>query len=185
MKKLLMLMVAAGVVLSASAQSPVQVTVQRTSKKKSEQGEVRRGSRTRIFPHNTADASMTLRITLQNISGRSIEDMVVRWGIAKVRLRRGGQTGDVAYGRDEKCSLKSNEIKVIETETVEASSSESQLTDFKKGEKIHGHGVQLLIGGKVLWEEFVPPTVKKSFENLRPLSDQEKDEDHGKSKKKK
>ncbi len=185
MKKLLILMVAAGVVLSANAQSPVHVTVQRISKKKSEQGEVRRGSKVRIFPHNTADASVTLRITIQNTSGRPVEDMVVRWGVAKVRLHRGGQTGDVAYGRDEKCSLKPGEIKVIETETVEASSSESQLTDFRKGEKIHGHGVQLLVGGKVVWEEFVPLTVKKSFENLKPLNDQEKDEDQGKSKKKK
>ena len=185
MKRLLMLMVGVGMVLSASAQSPVQVTVQRISKKKSAQGEVKPLAHTRYYAHNTADASLTLRITIQNISGRPIEDVVVRWGVAKVRMRRSPHAKDVAYGRDEKCSLQSNESKVIETETVEASRSESQLTDFKTGEKIHGHGVQLLIGGKVMWEEFVPPAVKNSFDDLRPVGDQEKEEGRGKPTKKK
>ncbi|MCX6898222.1 MAG: hypothetical protein NT105_05935 [Verrucomicrobia bacterium] len=185
MKKLLMLIVVAGIAISASAQSPVQVTVQRVSKRKSAQGDIRSVGNTTYYSYNTANASLTLRITIQNISARPIEDMVVRWGVAKMRLSGTSHTADVAYGKEEKCSLKSKESKVIETETVEASRSESQLTDNKRGEKIRGHGVQVLIGGRVMWEEFVPPTVKKSFENLRPVGDQEKEEDQEKPTKKK
>ncbi|MFA6563333.1 MAG: hypothetical protein WCV00_15595 [Verrucomicrobiia bacterium] len=185
MKKLLMLIVVAGIAVSVSAQSPVQVTVQRISKRKTAQGDVRQQGNIIYYSPNTANASLTLRITVQNISARPLEDVVVRWGVAKMRLSGTSHTADVAYGKDEKCSLNPKEIKVIETETVEASRSESQLSDMKRGEKIRGHGVQVLIGGKVMCEEFVPPTIKKSFENLRPVGDQEKEEDQEKQPKKK
>ncbi|MFZ2640701.1 MAG: hypothetical protein WA117_06910 [Verrucomicrobiia bacterium] len=185
MNKLLLLMVALGIALPVSAQSPVQVTVQRVSKKKSAQGDVRREGNIIWYSHNTANASLTLRITLQNTSIRPIEDVTVRWGVAKTRLTGSGHAGDVAYGKDEKCSLKPKEIKVLETETVEAKKSESQLSDRQFGEKIHGHGVQVMIGGRPVWEEFVPGTIKKAFENLRPLEDQEKEEGQDNQPKKK
>lgn len=176
MNKLLLLMLIAGIALPASAQSPVQVTVQRISKKKSAQGDVRQEGNIIWFSNNTANASLTLRITIQNISSRPIENAVIRWGVAKVRLSGTAHTGDVAYGKEEKCSLNPKEIKVIETETVEAQKRESQLSDRQFGEKIRGHGVQVLIGGRLVCEEFVPPNIKKSFDNLRPIDDQEKEE---------
>lgn len=184
MNKLLLLMLVVGIALPVSAQSPVQVTVQRISKKKSAQGDVKQRGNTVWYWPNTANASLTLRITLQNISIRPIEDVVVRWGVAKTRLTGTGHAGDVAYGKDEKCSLKPKEVKVIETETVQAKKQESQLDDRQFGEKIRGHGVQVLIEGKPVWEEFVPGTVKKSFENLRPIEDQEKEESQEKQPKK-
>ena len=38
-----------------------------------------------------------------------------------------------------------------------------------RGDKIIGHGVQVLIEGKVVLEEFVPPTVKGTFGKLSPV----------------
>ena len=185
MKRLLILLVVAGMVISANAQSPVQVTVQRITKKKSAQGDVHTEHGVQHFQLNTESLSLTLRITLQNTSIRPIEDVVVRWGVAKMQLRGTTHTGDVAYGREEKCSLKPKEIKVIETETVEAQKKESQISERMFGEKIHGHGVQVMIGGRLVSEEFVPPNVRKAFENLKPLSDQDKEQEPGRPKKKK
>lgn len=177
MKKLLVLMVVMGITVSASAQSPVQVTVQRITKKKSAQGAVTQRGNITYYDFNTANSSMALRIALQNISIRPIEDVTVKWGIVKMRLSGSNHAGDVAYGKEEKCSLKPKEAKVMETETVQAMKQESQISDTQHGEKIRGHGVQVLMGGKVVWEEFVPPNVKKAFENLRPLEDMEKKEE--------
>ena len=166
-----------GICVCEGAQfSPVQVAVQRISKKKSAQGDVRPDGRVVWFSPNTLAASMSLRITLQNTSTSPIEDIVVRWGISKIRLSGTGHGADAVYGKEEKCSLKPKEIKVIETDVVEANSTESQLTDRRGGEKIHGHGVQVMLGGRVLWEEFVPATVKAAFANLRPLDAQEPQE---------
>lgn len=174
MNKMLVLMLAVGMAVSASAQSPVQVTVQRVTKKKSAQGAVNQRGNTIYFDYNTASASMGLRITIQNTSIRPVEGVTVKWGIVKARLTGDGRAGDMAYGKEEKCSLNPKETKVIETETVGAQKQEDQLSDRQFGEKIRGHGVQVVIGGRVVWEEFVPPNVKKAFENLRPLDDQEK-----------
>ncbi len=174
MKTLVIWVVVAGMALSASAQfSPVQVTVQRVSKKKSAQGDFTPSGRVILVAPNTVAASMSLRITLQNSSTSPIEDIVVRWGISKIRLSGTGHGADAVYGKEEKCSLKPKETKIIETDVVEANSAESQLTDRRSGEKIHGHGVQVMLGGRVLWEEFVPTTVKAAFANLRPLDSQE------------
>ena len=177
MKTLVIWVVAAGMALSANAQfSPVQVAVQRISKKKSAQGDIRPDGRVTWFSPNTLAASMSLRITLQNTSVNPIEDVVVRWGISKIRLSGTSHGADAVYGKEEKCSLKPKEIKVIETDVVEANSTESQLTDRRGGDKIHGHGVQVMLGGRVMWEEFVPATVKAAFANLRPLDAQEPQE---------
>lgn len=184
MNKLLVLMAVVGITLSANAQCPLQVTVQRIAKRKSAQGEVTTRGNMQYFQYNTQNSALTLRITLQNISIRPVEDVVVKWGVAKTRLTGSGHAGDVAYGKEEKCSLKPKEVKVIETETVQARKQESQIDDRQFGEKIRGHGVQVLIEGKPVWEEFVPGTVKKSFENLRPIEDQEKEESQEKQPKK-
>ncbi len=177
MKTFVICMALAGMVLSASAQfAPVQVTVQPLSRKKTAQGDVSTSGRTTYYSPNTVASSMGLRITVQNTTTAPIEDVIVRWGISKVRVSAAAHGADVVYGKDEKCSLKPKETKVFETEIIEASSSESQLTDRRSGEKIHGRGVQILVGGRVVWEEFVPTTVKAAFANIRPPSSQEQEE---------
>jgi hypothetical protein len=177
MKRLMIWFVAAGMALSAHAQfSPVQVTVQRVSKKKSAQGDFRPDGRVVWVSPNTLAASMSLRITLQNTTTAPMDDVVIRWGISKIRLSGTSHGADVVYGREEKVSLKPKETKVIETEVVEANSEESQLSDRRAGEKIHGHGVQVMLGGRVAWEEYVPATVKAAFASLRPLDAQEQHE---------
>lgn len=174
MKRLLMLMVVCWVVMPACAQfPPLQVTVQRLSKKKSAQGEVTAYGGGQLFMPNALSSSLCLRIRLQNTSTGPVDNVVVKWGIAKSRVWGTGRTGDSAYGKEEKLSLKPKEIKIIETEVVEAARTESQLSDHTYGEKIRGHGVQVMIGDKVVWEEFAPATVKKLFENLKPPGEDE------------
>lgn len=172
MKRLMIMFAVLGMVISATAQmSPVQVSVQRVSKKDSTPGNVTHHGGMVYFSSSKLSAALSLRITLQNPLTGPVEDLVVRWGIAKTRLGASGHGDIVSYGGEEKCSLRSKELKVIETETVEADSRESLVSDRRSGEKIMGHGVQLLLGGKLVWEEFVPGSVKASFENLKPISE--------------
>jgi hypothetical protein len=196
MKRLMMLLVAGGLMMPVYAQfSPVQVTVQRVTKKKSKQGKVEdRGSTIAFYP-NDLFASLSLRITLRNSTAKPVEGVVVKWGIAKTRMSGESRGGGMAvYGAEQSCSLNPLETKVIETDAVEATGQEMQLSDRRYGEKIYGHGVQVLIGGKVMNEEFVPPGVKKGFENIRavdsdsgkadePRPGQKEDEKGGKGKK--
>lgn len=186
MKRLLILMVVVGIAVSASAQSPVQVTVQRITKKNSEQGQVKRVGRARVFQKNTESESLTLRVTLQNITSSSIENVVVRWGVVKNDISGTSHSSGVAYGREERCSLKPRETKVIETESVKAERKESQrFADRIFGEKIYGHGVQVLIRGGLVWKEYLPAAVEKTFENLKPLSEQDKESNREETPKKK
>lgn len=188
MKRLLVLVLVVGMGVSAIAQCPVQVTVQRLTKKKFVQGEVRQSGNYNLYAPNQAGSSLGLRITVRNISTLPIEGGVVRWGVAKTRLAGDSRAGDVAYGGEEKCSLKPQGVQVFETEIVEAAREELQISQRAYGEKIRGHGVQVLLGGRIAWEEFVPATVRKSFENLKPVSEQAQEEkaaQTGKTKRKK
>jgi len=187
MKRWIMLLIVGGLVMPVYAQfSPVQVTVQRVTKKKSKQGDVRPGGGVLWFSPNELFASLSLRITLRNTSAKPVDGVVVKWGIAKQRMGGTSSGGGMAvYGAEQTCSLNPLETKVIETDTVEASGQESQLTDSRYGEKIYGHGVQVLIGGKVMNEEFVPPAVKKGFESLRAVgSDGGRDDERRPARKK-
>ena len=175
MKNVAIWAVAMIVVASASAQvSPIQVSVQRTSSKKDTPGDVTHHAGVVYFTSNKIASSLALRITLQNPLTQPVEDIVVRWGIAKASVSATGHGAPVAYGREEKCSLKPKETKILETDAVGANTRESPISDHRSGEKIVGHGVQVLIAGKLVWEEFVPGTVKPSFENLRPMEDLDK-----------
>jgi ribulose 1,5-bisphosphate synthetase/thiazole synthase len=185
MKTMLMLAVALVIVASVGAQTcPVQVSVQHISKKKDTPGDVTHHGGMVYWTNNKIASSMALRITLQNPLVQPVDDIVVRWGIAKVSISTTGHGAPVAYGREEKCSLKPKETKILETDSVDARSSESPISDHRSGEKILGHGVQLLIAGKLAWEEYVPGTVKPAFDNLRPMEDLEKKTKPDKSKKK-
>jgi len=178
-------MVVVGAVITASAQlCPVQVSVQRSSKKDSTPGSVTHHGNMVYFSSSKLSSSLSLRITLQNPLTGPVEELVVRWGIAKTRLGASGHGDIVSYGGEEKFSLRGKELKVIETESVEAGSRESLVSDRRSGEKIMGHGVQVLLGGKVVWEEFVPGSIKASFENLKPISELESKKKPAKSSKK-
>ena len=170
MKRWTIWMTLFGFLLSASAQmSPVQVTVQRVSKKKSD-GESSTGIGGGWILIKPGDYSgiLSLRITVRNASSQPLSGVAVKWGIAKARVSRLNRGNDVVYGAEETMDLKPLESKVVETATVEASGKSYNDGDAM-GEKLRGHGVQILVGGKVVWEEFSPISVKKGFENVRPV----------------
>ncbi|MBI5395572.1 MAG: hypothetical protein HZA91_09780 [Verrucomicrobia bacterium] len=135
--------------------------------------------------------SRSLAINIQNTSAKPILGITVRWGIVKMnqggyvsRSSKGLRSGQsAAFGGEESVDLKPLESKRIETSAVEAGGRRWNYLS-PEGEKLVGHGVQVLIGDKVMAEEFVPPTVKNAFKELRPVGS-DRDEDgkgSGKSK---
>ncbi|MBI5686180.1 MAG: hypothetical protein HZC54_13995 [Verrucomicrobia bacterium] len=170
MKRLLTLLVVGGLVMPACAQfSPVQVTVQRVSKKKNAGEKVTSSGNTITIYAGDYSERLALRITLRNTRPQPIEGIVVKWGVAKSRLDMQGSIrgGEAVYGGEQAFSLGPLETKVFESDAVEAG-GKSFNSGEGRGTKIRGHGVQLSIGGKVMWEEFVPATVKRNFDNRRP-----------------
>ena len=174
MKKLMVVLLVGILAAPVWAQfSPVQITVQRVSKKK-DAGETATGiggGWVMIRPGDYS-ASMALRITIRNTGQQPVNGAIVRWGIIKSQVVGFGRGGNAAYGAEETIDLKGLESKLIETPTITASGQ--QFGDGEaRGEKIRGHGVQVLLAGKVVAEEFSPVTAKKSFENLRPVTSAE------------
>jgi hypothetical protein len=168
MRNLVLLLMAWSLGVPAFAQvSPVQLTMEPVSKKKVKQGDTWHEGGIHYFARDQVEASRTLRITVRNNTRQPIEDITIRWGVAKVHMGGSGHGSPVVYGGEETLSLRAQETKVIETETIEARGQVSQLTDRRYGEKIFGHGAQVLVGGKVVCEEYVPSTLKADFQNLR------------------
>jgi len=164
--------VVCGTGLPVSAQfSPLQLTVQRITKK-TDSGERHeaRGSVTVIYAGDYS-ANMALRITVKNTSTKPLEGLTLRWGIVKSQVTGYRQTGDVAYGGEQPLDLKPTESKTIETDVVSAFGKRFADGD-SHGERLRGHGVQILREGRVIVEEFVPPTCKKAFEALKPVGSQ-------------
>jgi hypothetical protein len=159
--------VVCGTALPVSAQfSPVQLTVQRITKKTST-GDTYAGT---LWYPGDYSANMALRITVKNTTPQLVNGLTIRWGIVKSQVSVYRQGNDVAYGGEQTLDLKTIESKTVETDVVGATGKRFSDGDTR-GEKIRGHGVQVLRDGKVIAEEFVPPTVKKAFENLRPVAD--------------
>lgn len=161
-----------GMALPVSAQfGPVQLKVERMTKK-TDAGETResRGSVTIIYAGDYA-ANMALKITMRNTSAQPLSGLTLRWGIVKSQVSGYRQGSDAAYGAEQPLELKPFEAKLIETDVVTATGKRFADGDAR-GEKIRGHGVQVLRDGKVIAEEFVPPTVKKTFETLKPVGSQ-------------
>lgn len=166
-------LVVCGTALPAFAQfSPLQITVQRITKK-TDTGERHeaQGSATIIYAGDYS-ANMALRITVRNTTTKPFDGLTLRWGIVKSQVIGFRQGGDVAYGGEQPLDLKPTEVKVIETDVVSASGKRFADGDAR-GERLRGHGVQILRDGKVIAEEFVPPTTKKAFEALKPVGSQD------------
>ncbi|MBM4085074.1 MAG: hypothetical protein FJ272_09825 [Planctomycetes bacterium] len=139
--------------------SPVQLTVQPQTK--------RRGSGGEFWSYT--HASRSLHIVVKNVSPQPLSDVIVRWGIVKSRVRYFEGFREAAFGAEEKMDLKPMEQRVFDTPSLEAAREDSHYGGTYYGDKIIGHGVQVLIGGKVVTEQFVPPTIKPAFERLKPM----------------
>ena len=112
--------------------------------------------------------SRALAITIRNGSLQPMSRVVVRWGVVIANLSKNLST---AYGEDEIVDLKPTETKTIETAVITAGGSRSNSRN-NAGEKVIGHGVQVLVVGRVVAEEFIPPSVKPIFNNLKPIEAQ-------------
>ncbi|MCX6908671.1 MAG: hypothetical protein NTY01_11585 [Verrucomicrobia bacterium] len=109
--------------------------------------------------------SRALAILIRNTSKQPVTGIVVRWGIVRADLSEGKQ---IAYGTEETLDLKPLETKTIETATINASGHRYNFS-AQRGQKIMGHGAQVLMGGRVVAEVFAPPSVKSAFEKLTPV----------------
>ena len=161
-------------VLPAAAQIvPVQLDVKIVNRKRESGGGAY---------YSNIQSSRALQITIQNTSPRPVTGVMVRWGIVKTQSRI--YTSDSqrnwrerAFGAEEKLELKPREQKVIETAEVGAAHEESHISGSIYGEKIIGHGVQVLINDKVVAEAYVPasPAIKRALEKLHPVEDEDTD----------
>lgn len=109
--------------------------------------------------------SRALTILIRNTSKQPVVGIVVRWGIVRADLSEGKQ---IAYGTEETLDLKPLETKTIETATINASGQRYNFS-AQRGQKIMGHGAQVLMGGRIVAEVFAPPSVKPSFAKLTPV----------------
>ncbi|MBM3888932.1 MAG: hypothetical protein FJ388_07365 [Verrucomicrobia bacterium] len=169
MKRILVGLAVWGVLGVAHGQivAPVQLIVQPQTKK--------RGAGGGWYWSNSND-SRTLHIIVKNLSAQPISELTVRWGIVKTRI--GGSTRgprQAAYGDEQKLDLKPTEQKEFDTPSLDVYHHDWVDTGTVHGEKITGHGAQVLIGGKVVAEQFVPPGVKPLFEKLRPMPKDEEE----------
>ncbi|MCX6899825.1 MAG: protein kinase [Verrucomicrobia bacterium] len=105
----------------------------------------------------------TLTITVRNNSPQPVAGVVVRWGVVRNDI---GKSQNTTFGQEETVDLKPLEMKTIETQAVTATGRLSKY-QTEDGEKILGHGVQLLVGDNVIAEEFSPPSMKPLFGNLK------------------
>lgn len=114
----------------------------------------------------------SLSISVRNLTPHNLPEVVVRWGVVKASLGTGTTASTrpsiTAYGKEETIGIKPLETRVIQTPAVQAGGQQWNYRSAE-GEKIMGHGVQAIVGGRVLAEEFMPPTIKSSFENLKPI----------------
>lgn len=175
MKRLMILLVLCGAVLPVAAQMtvPLQLDVKPLTRK--------RASGSGAF-YSNIQASRALQITIQNTSPKPVTEVTVRWGIVKTRSRIYSSDSqqnwrERAFGAEEKLDLKPREQKVIETADVSAAHEESHISGSIYGERIVGHGVQVLIGDKVVKEIYVPdsPAIKKAMEKIHSIEDEDGD----------
>lgn len=162
---------------AVSVQAQIQLTVQAVSHRKGVGGG---------YTYTSTQSSRALEITLKNTTSKPVTGVTVRWGIVKTRSGHYNYRDsdrnwhERAFGGEEKLDLKPLEQKIIETAEVGAFHEDSHSRGTFFGEKITGHGAQVLVGDKVIVESFVPPTIKSLFDKISPVED---DSDHGKSKK--
>lgn len=152
------------VVLTASAQQ-VQLTVQPVNKK--------RGSGD--YYSRDVQANRALKITIQNSTAQQINGLTLRWAVVKSKVgTRINPYQYRAFGAEQQIDLKPVQQLVIETDVVGAARYESDYGNRKYGEVIDGHGAQVLKDGKVIAEQIIPPTIKKSFEKIHPVEGEKK-----------
>ncbi|MFA5190113.1 MAG: hypothetical protein WC740_05275 [Verrucomicrobiia bacterium] len=106
--------------------------------------------------------SRALTITIRNGSQQPVPGVMVRWGVVKTDFRT---NKTATYGKEENMDLRPLETRTLETPSVTATGKQWNYK-ANEGEKLLGHGVQVLIGDKVVAEEFSPPSVKPYFSNL-------------------
>ncbi len=164
MKQGLLLFLWAAMVLPAAAQiMPLQLEVKPLIMKKDVSVTFANGA--------SYVQSRSLKITVRNTAPRPVTGVTVRWGIVKQHQSARANSknpGTEAYGAEEKFDLKPLEIKILETATVDAEGHRYNYVS-PLGDKIIGHGVQVMLDGKVVLEEIVPPTVKETLTKLHPV----------------
>ena len=146
-------------------QAQVQLTVQAVSHRKGVGGG---------YSYSSMQSSRALEITIKNTTPKPVTGVTVRWGIVKTRTGYYYHDSDRnwherAFGGEEKLDLRPLEQKVIETAEVSGYHEDSHYSGTFFGEKITGHGAQVLVNDKVVAESYVPPTIKGLFEKLTPV----------------
>ncbi|MCX6900766.1 MAG: serine/threonine-protein kinase [Verrucomicrobia bacterium] len=113
--------------------------------------------------------TISLRITLQNLSPQTLTNVTVRWVIAKRPVTRDLTAKNVFLGAEEKLVFKPIEQRIIETTPIEVGGVMSWFVGRASGEMIRGHGIQVMIGTNCVIEERSPSNLKISFTRYQPV----------------
>ncbi|MBI5817934.1 MAG: hypothetical protein HZA88_03025 [Verrucomicrobia bacterium] len=99
--------------------------------------------------------SRELAITIRNNGPQPVACVTLRWGIVRTHS---SSPHTVAYGAEKTVDFKPLQTEVVHTGALSAPAG-----------RIIGHGAQILVGAKVVVEQFFPDSVKPAFEKLKPL----------------
>lgn len=117
----------------------------------------------------TSTTSRRLCITLSNTTNKTIANVVVRWGIVREKTEESRSV--VACGGEEVIVLAPFETKTIETPSVDASVirlSQAERIVLSGAERFIGYGTQVIIAGELMGTTFMPPSVERYFDDLKP-----------------
>lgn len=133
--------------------------------------------------------SRSLAITVRNMAGAAISDVRVRWAVVKEAYdldipektrKNPGQTSNVkvrskgppqAYGAEKTLSLMPLQSQFWETEPIQSFEGRYHKDPPYPGDSIIGHGVQVLVGGKLVAESYTDARHKALFEKISPVAD--------------
>jgi hypothetical protein len=168
-KHWMVLAVFCGAILPVAAQMavPLQLDVKPITRNKGVGGG---------YFYNNTQSKRALQITIQNTSPRPVTGVKVRWAIVKMRVRASSDWHERAFGAEETFDLKPREQKIIETAEVGAYREEDNFSGYVYGDKIIGHGVQVLVDGKIVAKMYVPGSsaVEKTMEKIYAVDSEER-----------
>ena len=146
--------------------------------------------------------SRSLAITVRNMAGAAANDVKVRWAVVKEAYdldipektrKNPGQTSNVkvrskappqAYGGEKVIRLMPLQSQFWETEPIQSYEGRYHKDPPYPGDSIIGHGVQVLVGDRLLAESYSDARHKALFEKIQPAADSTPEQLKPKKKKK-
>lgn len=130
--------------------------------------------------------SRSLAVTVRSTTGTPLNDVKVRWAVVKEAYdldvpektrKRPGQTSNAkvrskgppqAYGAEKTVNLAPLQALSFETDMVTSYEGRFHRDPPMPGDSIVGHGVQVIVGGRIVAESYADPRHKELLEKIQP-----------------